>query len=173
MAKYFRIEWLAIGMILLMLAVSYLIKAKNEKARQNISTKEVEVFDSITIEVNTTAVVSKLYTDYTVKESGQLKLTNINYSGKRAKKLKSKYGRNSGNLFYLDENVTLLQENGYRYRAEHAIYDKEKDFFYVTSPFVAYINRNIIKGVNLKYDIKEQIATAERVDAVFYTGKDR
>ncbi|MEA3491505.1 MAG: hypothetical protein U9R27_06360 [Campylobacterota bacterium] len=173
MTKHIRIEWLAIGMILLMLAVSYLIKAKNEKAKQNISTKEVEVFNSITIEVNTTAVVSRLYTDYSVKENGQLILTNLDYTGKRAKELKSRYGRNRGDLFYLDENVTLLQKSGYSYKAEHAIYDKEKDLFYITSPFVAYINKNIIKGVNLKYDIKEEIATAERVDAVFYTGKDR
>jgi len=170
MGKYLKIEWLAIVMILVMLGVSYLIKVKNEKANNSISNKEFEVFDSVTVEINATAVKSKLYTDYTVQKSGNIQMINLTYSGKTAEELKSKFGRSIGDKFYLDVNVSLLQDNGYYYEADHAIYDKKSDFFYATSPFVAYIHDgNIIHGTNLKYNIKERIATAENVDAVFYT----
>jgi actin-related protein len=149
------------------------VKIKNEKIKDSSSLKEIEVFNSITIEVNATSIKSTLYTDYTVREQSELSLTTIRYHGNSAKELKSKYGHTKGDKFYLDENVTLLQESGYRYKAQHAIYDQSIDIFYVTSPFVGYINRSVIKGVNLKYDIKEKIATAQKIDAVFYTGKDR
>jgi ABC-type antimicrobial peptide transport system permease subunit len=170
MGKYFKIEWMAVVMILIMLGISYLIKVKNEKMRANAITKELEIFNSVTIEVNASEVESRLYADYTVKEKGELKMEQLTYIGASAKELKSKYGRNAGGLFYLDENITLLQDNGYYYEAEHAIYDKKNALFYVTSPFVAYTNGgNIIRGTNLKYDIKEEVAIAKNVDAVFFT----
>ncbi len=170
MSKYFKVELMVLFMILVMLAVSYFIKVKNDKAQKNISTKELEVFDSVTIEVNASKEKSRLYSDYAVKENGELKMTQITYAGKSAKVLKSRYGKSVGDKFYLDENVSLLQDNGYYYKAEHAIYDKKSDFFYVTSPFIAYIfGGNIIKGSNLIYDMTLEIVTAENVDAVFYT----
>jgi len=168
--RYFKIELMSIFMILVMLAVSYLIKVKNDKAQKNISSKELEIFDSVTIEVNASMLVSRLYSDYAIKENGELKMEQITYAGKIAKVLKSNYGKTIDGKTYLDENVSMLQDNGYYYKAEHAIYDKKSNFFYVTSPFVAYIyGGNIIHGRNLKYDMTHEIVIAENVDAVFYT----
>ncbi len=170
MSKYFKIEMIIVLMILIMLAVSYLIKVKNDNARKNISTKELEVFDSVTIEVNASREMSRLYSDYAIKENGELKLEQLTYTGKTAKVLKSKYGKTIDGRTYLDENVSMLQTNGYYYKAEHAIYDKKSNFFYATSPFVAYLfGGNIIHGINLKYDMTNEIVIAEDVDAVFYT----
>ena len=170
MGRYLKIEWLAIVMILVMLGISYLIKVENDKSKISNSTKKLEVFNSVTVEVNATAVKSRLHSDYTVQKSGSMQMIWLTYSGKTAKELKSKFGRSIGDKFYLDVNVTLLQENGYYYEADHAIYNKKSDFFYTTSPFVAYVHSgNIIHGTNLKHNIKEGIATAENVDAVFYT----
>jgi len=173
MFKYFKIELLSIAMIIVMLGVSYLVKVKNEKAREKRTTKKIEVFDSITIEVNATDVTSILHSDYIVRESDELRMTNITYQGNSAKELKSKYGHTIGDKFYLDVNVTLLQDNGYRYKAQHAIYDKAIDFFYITSPYTAYMNKNIINGTNLKYDIINKIAKSENIDAILYTASDK
>ncbi len=170
MGRYLKIELLAILMILVMLGVSYLIKVENDKAKNKNSTKEFEVFNSVTVEINATAVKSILYSDYSVQKSGSMQMIQLTYSGKTSKELKSKFGRSIGDKFYLDLNVTLLQTNGYYYETDHAVYDKKSDFFYTTSPFVAYVHDgNIIHGTKLKYHIKEKITTAENVDAVFYT----
>ena len=170
MGRYLRIELLAILMLAVMLGVSYLIKVKNDKMRENLFAKELEVFHSLTIEANATGVKSRLYTDYTVKEHDVMKMEGITYIGKSAKELKSKYGKNIGDLFYLDEDITLLQDNGYYYEADHAIYDKKNEIFSTTSPFVAYIHGgNIIHGVNLHYDIDKRVAVAKNVDAVLFT----
>ncbi len=160
-------------MIVIMLCVSYIVKVKNDKAREKRTTKKIEVFDSVTIEVNATGVDSVLHSDYIVKELDELKLTNITYQGNSAKELKSKYGHTIGDKFYLDVNVTLLQDNGYRYKAQHAMYDKAIALFYITSPYTAYINKNIINGTDLVYDIDNKIAVSENIDAILYTAGDR
>ena len=173
MGKFFKIEVLAVVMISIMLGVSYLIKIKNEKMKNNFSNKELEVHDSVTIEVNATDVESKLYAKYMVKTGPELKMTEMLYKGKRAKFLKSKYSRSVGNMFYLDENISMLQDNGYYYKAQHAIYDKNNEMFYVTSPYTAYLSGgNIIRGTSLKYNMKEKLVTSENVDAIFFTANE-
>ncbi len=170
MGKYFKIEFFAIVMISIMLGVSYLIKVKNEKMNQNAFAKELEIYDSLTVEVNASSVISKLYADRTVRENGIMKLYNLTYQGKSAKELKSKYGRSIKMALFLDENITLLQDNGYYYEGDHAIYDKKVETLYVTSPFVAYIQGgNIIHGVTMRYDTRKKVVAATNVDAVFFT----
>jgi len=166
--KFLRIEWLSVMMILVMLGVSYLIKADQHKAKKITFFKEMEIYSSVTIEVNTSGVDNRLYSDYGVKEKGELRLTNVTYAGNSIKELKAEKGRYINDKIYLDHNVTLLQKNGYIYKGDHAIYDKSKEFLQVTSPFVAYIDRNVIHGVNFQYDIKKKVATAENVNAVIY-----
>jgi len=173
MLKYIKIELLSFVMILLMLAISYLVKVKNETATYNTFSKEIEIFNSITKEVNATDVTSLLYSDYSVRQKGDLILTQVKYRGNSAKELTAESGHTINKMFYLDKNVNLLQENGYRYKAEHALYDQNINFFYVTSPFTGYINDSVIKGSNLKYDVDNKIATAHNINAVFYTGKER
>ncbi|SFV63960.1 hypothetical protein MNB_SV-6-244 [hydrothermal vent metagenome] len=173
MFRYLKIELLSIVMIIVMLAVSYLVKVKNEKAKESRTNKKIEVFDSVTIEINATSVKSILHSDYAVRESNEVKLTNITYQGNGAKELKSKYGHTVGDKFYLDVNVTLLQDNGYRYKAQHAMYDKAIEFFYITSPYTAYIDKNIINGTDLKYDIINKIVRSKNIDAILYTASDR
>jgi hypothetical protein len=71
---------------------------------------------------------------------------------------------------FLDDNVTMLQDNGYYYEADHAIYDKRVETLYVTSPFVAYIQGgNIVHGVTMQYDTRKKLVAAKNVDAVFFT----
>jgi hypothetical protein len=171
MNKYFKIEVLAILMITLMLGISYLIKVRNEQMERHTSAKELEIFDSVTVEVNASALTSKLFADYTVKIGDELKMKQLLYTGYNARLLKSNYGRSVGHLLYLDENVSMLQDNGFYYKAEHTVYDKKRGFFYTTSPFVAYLSKGtIIHGVNMTYDIQKKITTAENVNALFFTG---
>lgn len=173
MIHHYKIELIAIGLIVLMTGVSHIVTIKNENIEKKSSAKEIEIFDSVTIEANSSNITSILHADYTIKQFEEIKLTTVKYQGNGARDLTSNYGRTIKNKFYLDENITLIQDNGYIYKAEHAIYDKNIDFFYITSPFTGFIKKNIVKGINLKYDIVQKIATAEQIDAVFYTGKDR
>jgi len=163
-----RAEWISFIMILIMLSVSFLFDVKQRKAQNQTFHKEFEVYNSITIEVNQQTITSILISDYGVKESGILTLNNMKYIGNSMESLKASSGRFVDNKIYLDNNVTALQTNGYYYEGEHAIYDKSIEFLYVTSPFTAYINSGIIKGFDLVYDKRGKVATAQRVNAVFY-----
>jgi len=170
MGKYFKIEFFAIVMIGLMLAVSYLIKIKHEKMKNDSFAKEIEIFHSLTTEVNETGVESTIYADYAVKENDVLKMTNLVYSGGSAKKLTARHGKSIAKALFLDDDVRLLQNNGYYYEADHAIYDKKDEILYIVSPFVAYLyGGNIVHGINMKYDEKKKLVAAQNVDAVFFT----
>ena len=170
MGKYFKVEFFAIVMIAIMLGVSYLIKIKNEKMKNDKYAKQLEIFNSLTIEVNETGVESTMYADYSVKENDMMKMRNLIYSGGSAKELKAKHGRNIKKALFLDDDVKLLQDNGYYYEADHAIYDKKDEILYIVSPFVAYLyGGNIVHGVNMKYDEKKKLIAAQNVDAVFFT----
>ena len=169
MARYLRIEWIAVTMILLMLALSYLIEVKQHQKKQRTFTKEFEVYHSVTVEVNASNVESRIFSDYGVRDKGELRLTNFVYAGKSLKELRADQGRYIDDKIYLDQNITVLQKEGYIYKGDHAVYDKRREFLHVTSPFVAYINRNVVRGTNLQYDLKGKVATAENVDAVIYT----
>jgi len=166
-----RAEWITFIMILLMLAVSLLFDVKQRKAQNQTFHKEFEVYKSITVEVDKNKITSKLYSDYGIKESGILTLTNLRYIGNSVDILKASSGRFIKDNIYLDNNVTVLQTNGYYYKGEHAIYNKLTEFLYVTSPFTSYINNSVIKGIGLVYDKKGQVARANKINAIFYPKK--
>jgi hypothetical protein len=166
-----RVEWIAIAMIMIMLGVSFLFEAEHRKAQNIVFNKEFEVHNSVTVEVDQKEIKSTLYSDYGMKENGVLTLFDMTYVGASVEKLRSKEGRFIDNKIYLDGNVTALQTNGYYYEGEHAIYNQLTEFLLVTSPFTAYVNNSVIKGINLKYDRKAQVARAQNVHAVFYPKK--
>ncbi len=163
-----RVEWIAIGMIFIMLGVSFLFEAKHRKATNSTFHKEFEVYNSVTIEVDKRGVNSRLYSDYGMKESGVLTLTNMRYKGRSVEWLRAYKGRFVDNKIYLDYNVTALQSNGYYYESEHAIYNQLTEFLYITSPFTAYINNSVVKGSKLEYSRIGEEAKAQSVKATFY-----
>jgi len=168
-----RIEWIALVTIAAMLVFSYLITADQKKREEYRFSKEMEVFHSTTIEVNSTGVESRLVSDYAVKEGKELRLKKVIYSEANIEELRADRGRYLDEKLYLDGHVYLLQKNGYIYQGEHAIYDKKKRVLDVTGRFSAYINRNIIHGSHLHYDLDEKSATAENIDAILYTDDEK
>jgi len=166
-----RVEWIAIAMIIIMLSVSFLFEAKHREAKNSTFKKEFDVYNSVTIEVDQEGIKNKLFSKYGVKESGVLTLTQMTYIGNSVEKLQSSQGRFVGNKIYLDYNVTALQNNGYYYESDHAIYDQQTQLLYVTSPFVGYVNNSVIKGSNLEYNRQEAVAKAHKINATFYPKK--
>ena len=166
-----RVEWIAIAMIIIMLSVSFLFEAKHRQAKNSTFKKEFEVYNSVTIEVDQSGIKNKLFSEYGMKESGILTLTTMTYIGNSVEKLQSDKGRFIDNKIYLDYNVTALQNNGYYYTSDHAIYNQLTQVLYLTSPFVGYVNNSIIKGTNLEYAREEKVVKAKRVNATFYPQK--
>ncbi len=166
-----RVEWIAIAMIVIMLSVSFLFEAKHRQAKNSTFKKEFEVYNSVTIEVDQGGIKNKLFSEYGMKESGILTLTTMTYIGNSVEKLQSNQGRFIDNKIYLDNNVTALQNNGYFYKGDHAIYDQITQVLHISSPFVGYVNNSIIKGTNLEYNRQEEVVKANRVNATFYPSK--
>jgi hypothetical protein len=167
-----RIEWMVVMMILVMTGASYLLESRSNASKQTAFAKEFEVYDSQTIEVGKDGVESRLDAVYALRERGELKLSYPVFRSTTTQNLSAQKGRQVGDKIFLDENVSLLQKNGYLYEGEHAVYDKQKEILLVTSPFVAYIDKNVIRGSDLSYDLKNKIATAKTVHAILYTNDE-
>jgi lipopolysaccharide export system protein LptA len=95
-------------------------------------------------------------------------LDKVNYYTPTIDSLLADTGTYKDNILHLDGHVSLRETIGNLYKTEHAIYDQKKEILTITSPFVAYMDKNIFKGATLIYNAITKEANATMVDAVVY-----
>ena len=162
-------------LVLLIGATTYVTmttKLKDETIESTAKTKEIEFTNTTFTEVTTEKREGIAYGTYGVRIGGVLYMENIKYHNDNIKLLLADKGTYKGKEIYLDGNVTVHQKPEYDYYTEHAVYDKEAEVLHVTSPFVACIRKDVMRGDTLVYYMKPKEAFATSVDAVFYTKED-
>jgi len=166
-----KLELLLVALIIVTSIVTMSTKLTDQNRKDNVMTKELEFTNTTFTEVTTEKREGVGFGTHGVREGGVLTIDNLRYHTDDIKLLLANQGRYIGKKIYLDGNVTVHQKPGYDYYAEHAIYDRGEEILYVTSPFVAYINKNIIHGETLEYHMREKEAYATKIDAVLETTK--
>ena len=161
-----KLEYILIVTIIVTVFTATTIKLTSNETKN--STKELEFLDTTFIEVDTQKMYASLYTPKGVRKNGILSLTKIKYSTPTIDSLLANTGKYKDNILHLDGNVILTEISGSTYKTEHAIYDQRKEILTVTSPFVAYMDKNIFKGASLIYNAITKEANATMIDAVVY-----
>ena len=133
--------------------------------------KELEFTNTTFTEVTTQKREGIAFAIHGVRIGGVLHMDHVRYHNENIKLLLSDRGVYRGKRIYLDGNVTVHQKPGNDYYTEHANYDQTSQILYVTSPFVACMERNVLQGKSLEYRMQPKEAYATSVDAVFYTKK--
>jgi lipopolysaccharide assembly outer membrane protein LptD (OstA) len=164
-----KLEILLVVLILVTSVVTMSTKLTEQNIKAQVVTKELEFTNTTFTEVTIHKREGVGFGTHGVREAGVLTVDNLRYHNDNVKRLLANKGRYIGKKIYLDGNVTVHHKPGYDYYAEHAIYNKKNEILYVTSPFVAYINKNIIHGDSLEYDMKKKEAYATMIDAVIFT----
>jgi hypothetical protein len=164
-----KLEILLVVLILITSVVTMSTKLTEQNIRAQVVTKELEFTNTTFTEVTTQKREGVGFGTHGVREAGVLTIDNLRYHNDNIKLLLANQGRYIGKKVYLDGNVTVHHKPGYDYYAEHAMYDQKREILYVTSPFVAYINKNIIHGDTLEYDMRKKEAYATMIDAVIFT----
>ena len=164
-----KLEILLVVLIVVTSVVTMSTKLTEQNVAAQTVTKELEFTNTTFTEVTTRKREGVGFGIHGVREAGVLTIDNLHYHNDNIKLLLADKGRYVGKKIYLDGNVTVHHKPGYDYYTDHAIYDQKKEIFYVTSPFVAYINRNIIHGDALEYDMRKKEAYATKIDAVIFT----
>ncbi len=148
---------------------SLMLKLRNTPVTTKVFTKEVEFTNTTLIEVDTENIKSRVYTTYGVRGKNVLTLDNIVYLSDKIESLSANKARLKGDFLYLDGDVVLQEKDGYKYKTEHAFYNKNTEILHITSPFTGLKGQNIIEGESMEYNIREKKATGTTVGTVFYT----
>ena len=166
-----KLETLIIVVIVAILSGTLMVKFTHKSTDGKLFTKELEFTNTTFIEVDTATMKSRAFGTYGIRDAGVLTLHNLKYHTKNIELLRAKKGTYKGDKLYLDGNITVNQKEGYDYSAEHAIYDKKTKILNITSAFTGIMDKNIIHGYTLRYDVQKKEAFGKRIDAVIYTAE--
>jgi len=164
-----KLEIILVISILLTIILTTMVKLTNETSSKIGINKELEFRNTTFIEVDQNNMKANLFATYGIRDSGVLTLENLKYHSDTIHKLTADSGRYSGNILYLDGNVTLREKVGYVYTTHHANYHQKKEILTITSPFVAHMAKNVIYGDTLKYYAAQKELNATVIDATVYT----
>ncbi len=154
------------------IAVGVMSLELNDKNRDSSKlAKELEFTNTTFVEVDTIKRAGELYGTYGIRYQGTLNMQNIIYHTDNIESLVSKKGRYKDNILYLDGDVVMIEQDGYIYNTQHAIYNQTTQILNIISPYTAIRDKNIMNGDTLVYDTAIKYASGQRVDAVFYTAK--
>jgi len=146
-----------------------MLKIDNAPVSATSFTKEAEFTDTTLIEVDTADMRNWMYGTYGVIDKGVLTLHNIRYNGNNIESILANRGRLDGEMLYLDGDVEIQDESGYKYDTQHAVYNRETQILNITSPFIGVKGQNTIKGKSMEYDMRQKKASGTTVDTIFYT----
>lgn len=164
-----RLEFVLITMVIGIISGSLMLKLRNAPVSTATFTKEAEFTDTTLIEVDTENMKNSMYGTYGVIDNRVLTLHNLVYQGNNIEYISAKEGRLDGDMLYLDGDVVIQEEDGYKYDTQHAIYNRGTEILNITSPFVGVKEKNVIKGESLEYDTRQKKAYGTTVDTIFYT----
>ncbi|MCF6207639.1 MAG: hypothetical protein L3J47_12260 [Sulfurovum sp.] len=166
-----KLELLLVMLIVITSVVTMSTKLTEQNKASEVFTKELEFTNTTFTEVTTQKREGVGFGTHGVREGGVLTIDNLRYHNDDIKLLLANQGRYIGKKIYLDGNVTVHHKPGHDYYTEHAIFDQKEDVLYVTAPFVAYINENVIHGQTLEYHMRQKEAFATMVDAAIFTSE--
>ena len=163
-----RLESLLLVSIVAIVAFSLTLKLGEDIPSYTPSGKLLEFNTTTFIEVDQSRLLSRTFSRYGVKHAELFTLEHIRYHTDTIEQLSARHGKLKGSRFYLDGNVTLHQKQGFDYHTEHAVYEKKQAILTLTSPFVAQMNENLIRGARLRYDTRSKAVLAHEVNATLY-----
>lgn len=164
-----KLETLIAVAIVAILSVTFMVKFTHKPSDGKLFTKELEFTNTTFTEVDTDTMQGRAFSTHGVRDQGDLTLYNLMYHTNNIELLRTKKGTYKGDKIYLDGNITVNQKEGFDYSAEHAIYDTNTQILDITSAFTGIMDRNIIHGYTLRYDMQKKEAFGKKIDAVVYT----
>ena len=149
---------------------AFLLKINDITINNQEFLKEMEFNNTTFTEVDTNSMIGHAYSTYGVRKEGVLFLENLVYYTNTVKSLVANKAKYKGNTLYLDGNVVFLDNDGYTYKTEHAIYNQKTTILNVIAPFTGTRGSNIIKGDSLLYNTRIKKAYGTAIDSVLILG---
>jgi hypothetical protein len=160
-----RIEYILVILIILTVIVATKVNVAPADSIVDTGTKELEFRDTTFVEVTTQKREGIAHAAYGLRQNGILTLHKLRYHSGRIKEMSAERAHYRERMIYLEGNVYLLDQKGFRFETQEAVYEREAERIRVTAPFHAYFDANSIAGESLLYDMVSQVLYAEKIDA--------
>jgi len=164
-----RLEWILIIAIIITSILTMSTKLTQKNKHYAPVVKELEFTNTTFTEVTTLKREGVAFGVHGVRVGGVLAVDKLRYHNDSIKLLLADKGTYKESKIYLDGNVTVHRKEGQDYYTEHAVYDKKTEILDVTAPFVAYVDKHVIRGTSMRYFTRTKEIYATDVDAVLYT----
>lgn len=167
----FKLEFIIVIAIISIFALVSMVNLAHKKYNKEPFTKELEFTDTVLTEVDMHIMHGRAFGTYGVRNSGVLTLHQLQYYTKEMESIYANRGVFKDNKLYLNGNIILHNKEGFTYRAEDAVYNKNTKILDVTSNFIGKMHQNVVKGNTLRYDMKNDVVLGKQIEAVVYTVK--
>lgn len=147
------------------------IDLKDRVTQKKPSTKELDFTYTTFVEVDTQRIQSSAFSKSGRRDQGVLSLYTLQYQAKSLDFLESAYGRYQNNYLYLEDDVKFYQNGGFRYYTDYAVYNQEREILKIPNKFVGIMQKNVIHGERLRYNMRKKEVTADAIRAVLYFNK--
>jgi len=167
-----RLEYVLVFLIVLTFTLAMTAKVDQQHIQTQQHVRELEFRDTTFIEVTTSRREGIAYAAYGIRENGILTLEGLRYSNERIRNMTADTAYYQEKTNHLEGNVTLLHQKGLRFFTEKADYNKKSEILNVTAPFIAYMDKNEIRGDRLQYNMQTEEIVAEHIKAVVMMAKN-
>ena len=82
--------------------------------------------------------------------------------------ISAKKGVDKNRQITLEKDVRYVTSDGVEFTTQKALYDRNKEFAKAQTPYVASIQKNIVYGDTLNYDLKKRMIRSKNVRAIYH-----
>jgi len=161
-----KFEFLLVAMIIFTSVLTMSTTLKRQHTSPLGEKKELVFTQTAFTEVTTEGSEGVAYGSYGERKEGVLTIRDLKYYDADINLLTADRGRYDASKVHLDGNVSLYRRDGFSYRTEHAVYDRNISVFYATAPFVAEGKSYFLQGDKMAYLLRKKELYASKVRAV-------
>ncbi len=163
-----KIEYILIAAIAFVALLPLGIKISNKSlAPKKLEQKSSEINNFTEFEINSTNLQHTLKAKSAEEINEKWYLKEPNVTTDKIKSLSSKRSIADSNKIEFFDKVVAKKVDGTIYRSEHAIYDLKKKKLDTPKKFTIKRGSDIVRGVNLQYDVKSKVTRAKDVNGTF------
>ncbi len=162
-----KIEWALILAMAVTIWLSLTVSFQ-DKINPSKDNKELEFNNTIFTEVNTTGPVSQAYAKTGMQKAGVLTLEQVSYKKGGKNEIVANKATYTKDEILLQGDVKVIQDGGFVYSTQEAVYNPKSKTFTSPTPFVASMGQNTFSGKKLDYDLQNKEAKSQKIHAIIF-----
>jgi len=160
-----RIEYILLLSLAILTIFIFIEKPTNIKAIKSNSSKEVYFKNFSLLELDENGVKNQLIASEATKDKNSFYLIDINITHNKTHKLLAKKAKYIKDFIYLEDNVWLKRDDGFKFWTNSLKYKIKEKIAYTDRNFIINIHTNHISGKELYYNLNTKIVSAKDINA--------